>query len=316
MPPHAGHLSLVEFASGLVEELTVVVGSLEGEPIPGELRHRWMSQLCSRHRVVHLTDPNPSYPDEHPDFWEIWRDSLLRVSGRPIDLLFASEEYGRQLAQALGARFVPNNAGRELLQVSGTQIRANPTACWRFLPPPVRGYYAKRVLLFGPESTGKTTLGEALANHFQGQFVPEYARTYLLGHEEDFTLEDLDLVASGQVASEDAIACHGGRPLLFCDTDATITELWSMELFGEVREPVRKLSEQSRHDLILLLDVDIPWVADPMRYRPERRQEFMAACVEALERYGRDYVLIQGEGEVRLQRAIAAVGDFLNPKRP
>ncbi len=315
MPPHAGHLSLIDFASRMSEELTVVVGSLPDEPIDGELRYRWMQELCPAQRVLHLTDLNPQYPHEHPDFWEIWRDSLTRLVGRPIDLVFASEEYGEPLARVLGAQFMPSNAGRNLIEVSGTAVRENPERYWPYLPGPVREYYAKRVLLFGPESTGKTTLGQALADHFSGVFVPEYARTYLLGREDDFGLEDMEVIAAAQKASEDSLARHGGRPVLFCDTDPMITELWSKELFGEVPESVLKLAEQSRHDLILLLDIDIPWVADSMRYRPNRREEFKQACCEALQRYERDYVLIQGEGEARFSQAVQAVEALLSGTR-
>ena len=316
MPPHAGHLSLIEFASRMSEELTVVVGTLPGEPIDGELRYRWMQELCPAQRVLHLTDLNPQYPHDHPDFWEIWCDSLTRIVGRPIDVVFASEEYGAQLAEVLGARFVPSNARRELISVSGTSVRENPAAHWSVLPPPVREYYARRVLLFGPESTGKTSLGEALARHFSGVFVPEYARTYLLGREDDFGLQDMEVIAAAQKASEDSLARYGGSPYLFCDTDPVITELWSEELFGEVPDSVLQLAKASRHDLILLTDIDIPWVADSMRYRPNRRVEFMQSCREALERYGRDYVLIQGEGETRLAQAVQAVEERFNPKRP
>src|SRR5688572_12742104 len=90
MPPHLGHLHLVEFARSWVAELVVVVGTLAREPIPGELRHRWMKELAPWAKVVHLTDENPQDPSEHPDFWEIWRASLKRVVPEPIDWVFAS----------------------------------------------------------------------------------------------------------------------------------------------------------------------------------------------------------------------------------
>src|SRR5258708_4010315 len=108
MPPHLGHVYLVEFARHCVDALTVVVGSLPSEPIPGELRYQWMRELFPDVNVVHLTDENPQKPEEHADFWNIWRSSLLRVlPGRPT-YVFAGEEYGARLAEALGARFIPH----------------------------------------------------------------------------------------------------------------------------------------------------------------------------------------------------------------
>ena len=72
-PPTLGHRYLVDFARHYVRDLTVVVGTLRREEIPGELRFRWMREMFPDVRVVHLTDENPQYPAEHPDFWDIWR---------------------------------------------------------------------------------------------------------------------------------------------------------------------------------------------------------------------------------------------------
>src|SRR5262249_56697885 len=78
LPPHLGHVYLVEFASRYVDQLTVVVCSLAREPIPGELRHRWMRELFPFDNVVHLRDELPQEPKEHPDFWALWKASLER----------------------------------------------------------------------------------------------------------------------------------------------------------------------------------------------------------------------------------------------
>src|SRR3954464_12879435 len=104
MPPHLGHVYLVEFAQRFVDHLTVVVCSLPSEPIPGSLRFAWMRELFPAANVVHLTDDLPQEPCQHPDFWQLWHDSLLRVvPGRP-DFVFASEDYGWKLAEVLGGR--------------------------------------------------------------------------------------------------------------------------------------------------------------------------------------------------------------------
>lgn len=314
MPPHRGHLHLVDFARAYTDDLTIVVGSLAAEPIDGALRYAWMKELAPGARVVHLTDENPQQPEEHPEFWSIWRDSLRRVARRPVDLLFASEPYGARLAHELGARFIPTNAGRELLAVSGSAVRQDPFTCWDFIPPCVQAYYARRVVIFGPESTGKTTLAQRMSAELGGTFVPEYARTYLQGREADFGPQDMIAIARGQRASEEALA-RAGRPLLVCDTDPLTTLLWSQELFGEVPEPLRTLAEHDHYDLTLCLNVDVPWVEDPLRLRPYEREGFLERCLEALRARGRRHIVISGSWEERWERALQAVGKLI-PRRP
>src|SRR4051812_43153596 len=179
MPPHLGHVYLGEFASRHVDRLSIVVCSLAAEPIPGELRFRWMRELFPFDDVIHLTDELPQQPSEHPRFWDLWRAALLRVlPGRP-DRVFASEDYGKRLAEELGGVFVPVDKARTAVPTSGTSVRNDPMASWDYLPRCVRPYFVKRVCVFGPESTGKSTLARRLADHFGTAWVPEYARTLL-----------------------------------------------------------------------------------------------------------------------------------------
>lgn len=310
MPPHQGHCYLIDFARHFADSLTVVVGSLAAEPIPGELRYLWMKELFPQVEVLHLQDENPQYPEEHPDFWEIWKASLERVITRPVDYLFASEAYGEKLAEVLRARFIPSNHSRSLIPISGTEIRRAPLKHWEFLPPVVRPHFAKRVLVFGPESTGKTTLSRQLAEEFGGAWVPEYARSYLEGREDSFTLSDMEIIARGQWASEEA-TLRQGKPLVVLDTDPLTTKLWSQELFGEVPESVELLAQQGLYDLTLLLDVDVPWVEDLQRYRPHRRREFYDMCVEALESAGRNYRVVRGNWNERWDLARESVKNLL-----
>lgn len=310
MPPHRGHVYLVEFARRYCDELTVVVGSLAAEPIAGSLRHAWMSELCPSARVVHLTDENPQYPHEHPRFWEIWEASLRRVMPEPPDWVFASEPYGMKLAEVLGARFVPVDLGRHALRVSGTAIRRAPLQHWDYLPDCVRPYFARRVSVFGPESTGKTSLAQRLAEHFQTVWVPEYARTLLEVYAGAPELEQMSTIVRGQIASEDALAREAQR-LLVCDTDPLATTIWSEELFGECSDAVRAAAAGRQYHLTLLCDVDVPWVADPVRYRPERRRSFFEHCRRRLEEQGRPYVVIRGSWPERFEQARAAVQRLL-----
>lgn len=318
MPPHLGHLHLIEFARSWVDELVVVVGTLAHEPIPGELRYAWMKELAPWANVVHLTDENPQDPSEHPEFWQIWRASLKRVVPEPIDWVFASEEYGKKLAEVLDAEFVPVDPSRTGLAISGSAIRADPLAHWEHIPRCVRPYFVKRVCIFGPESTGKSTLARDLAALYETVAVPEYARTLIetRGSSAPFDEAAFERIARGQVASEEALARSANR-LLFCDTDVLTTTIWSEELLG--RCPDWLVAEAARHDhydLTLLTDVDLPWVPDPVRYIPDGRRELFLRCRAALEKAGRRFVLIHGSGEERLARAVEAIARHLSIQPP
>ncbi len=304
LPPHLGHLYLVEFAHRFVDELTVVVGTLPGELIAGELRHRWMTELCPRARVVHLTDDNPQEPSAHPEFWTIWRQSLLRALPAPPDLVFASEAYGERLAQELGARFVPVDPARAVMPVSGTAVRADPLGQWAYLPDCVKAHYAVRVCVMGPESTGKSTLVARLAAHYQTVGVPEYARTYLEQRAREPVAEDMSVIAMGQVASEDALARRANR-VLICDTDPLTTRLWSELLFGACDPRVASLERS--YPLTLVTDAEVPFVPDPVRYRPDDRRAFLASCVSALEQAGRPFVILRGDWAQRFDAARKAI---------
>ena len=308
MPPHTGHLYLVEFARSYVDRLTVVVGSLQDEPIPGDLRFEWMKELFPGEQVVHLTDENPQHPSEHPDFWQIWYDSLMSILPECPDFLFASEDYGSTLAGVLGAEFIPLE--RTVLSVSGTDIRKNPLAWWDYLPRCVRPYYVKKVCLFGPESTGKTTLAKALARHFGTIFVPEYAHVLLSRLCGELEASQMELIAKGQQASERALSRSANR-LLFCDTDLLTTTIWSRVLFGDCPQWILEAAEDSYYDLYLLLDVDVPWIDDVHRILPDNRRPFFEFCRAELERLNRRYIVLSGSWDERFSVATAGVKSLL-----
>ena len=306
LPPHRGHLFLVEFARRRVDRLYVVVGTLQAEPIPGERRFDWMRQLCPDCIVLHLTDENPQQPEEHPDFWGIWERSLKRLLPEPVDFVFASESYGRPLAAVLGAEFFPCDIPRSTVPVSGTAVRQDPAGQWPFLPPPVQAHYRRRICLFGPESCGKSTLAAQLATHFGGSFVPEFARSYLEALGREPIEADMPLIARGQIALQQSHESQAG-PWLFCDTDALCTCIWQERLFGRRNTLLEELAAAPSCELTLLCDVDLPWVADPVRYLPEDRAAFLATCQARLDASGRPWRLVSGQGETRLKNAIAAI---------
>ncbi len=310
MPPHLGHLYLTEMARAHVERLLVVVEHVANEPIPSALRHRWMTELLPGVEVLHLTDENPQEPSEHPEFWRIWEESLGRILPARPDYVFASERYGIKLAEVLGAEFVPVDPGRSVMPISGTEVRRRPLSSFRYLPPCVRAHFAKRVCVFGPESTGKSTLTRGLAAHFDTVFVPEYARTLIEMQDGRLAYEDLERIGRGQLATEQALAGRAHK-ILFSDTDVLSTAIWSEVLHGRVEPWLLEAAASQRFDLTLLLDVDVPWVADVVRYLPDERRSFFERCERALSQAGRPYVVVRGGWDARLRTAIEAVTPLL-----
>jgi HTH-type transcriptional repressor of NAD biosynthesis genes len=143
MPVHRGHMHLIEVARQRVSHLTVLVCSLEREPIPGRLRYRWVKALFPTVDVQHFAEDVPQYPHEHPDFWDIWLGVVRRYVPSGPDLVFTSESYGDRLAEVLGAQHVCVDLRRELFPVSGSRVREDPQACWALIPPQVQAYYRR-----------------------------------------------------------------------------------------------------------------------------------------------------------------------------
>ena len=309
LPPHAGHLALVAAARAQVDELTVLVCSLDREPIPGVLRHAWMSELCPDERVVHLDEELPQQPSEHPDFWRLWTAAILERVPAP-DVVFTSEDYGDELAARLGARHVCVDRPRSRVPISGRAVRKDPLAAWRFLPPPVRAHFARRVAVVGPESTGKTTLCATLAERYRTRWVPEFARAHLDVKGAPFAPEDVALIARGQVAAEDRLARECDR-VLFCDTDLATTAIYAEHYFGAAPGWLRVAAMERRYALHLLCDVDVPWVPDPQRDLPHLRDAMLARFRAALDRRGGPTVVLSGSWDERLGRACAAIDRVL-----
>lgn len=317
MPVHAGHQHLIEAARAQVDQLTVLVCSLPNEPIPGHLRYEWVKELYPDVNVVHVTDENPSYPNEHADFWNIWKRTILNHVPRP-DVIFTSEDYGDKLAETLGCVHVCVDLSRSKFPISGTKIREDPYANWEFLPPPVKAFYVKRVCIVGAESTGKTTLARNLADLLKTEWVPEFAVDYLKNGNVDVTsVEVIEAIARGQMSSEDAKARTANR-ILVCDTDLMTTVIYSHYFLKTCPEWILRESYARNYDLFLLTNIDIPWVGNKWRDAPHLRQEFHDWFKRELELRGRHYVVISGESEeVRLNQSLAAIAPlFKGPWHP
>lgn len=169
----------------------------------------------------------------------------------------------------------------------------------------------KKIVLTGPESTGKSTLTKQLAAHFDIVFVEEYGRTYCEKWGNDCDALDLVHIAAGQLFLEDEAAKTARHGLLFCDTDALVTQTYAELYLGTCPDFIVELAQSRRYDLTLLLDVDLPWVSDSIRLFADRRAWHFNRLQELLESQNRPYVVISGNFEERFERAVEAVNDVL-----
>jgi NadR type nicotinamide-nucleotide adenylyltransferase len=166
----------------------------------------------------------------------------------------------------------------------------------------------KRILILGPESTGKSTLAEDLSNRFGEPWVPEFAREYLEKISRPYQYEDLVKIGEGQVALEDKLA-EKAENYLFCDTDLRVIHIWSQHRFGKTDEWVLDEIGRRKYNMILLTDTDLPWTPDPLREYPdlEMRQYFFKKHLQLAQESGFPFLIVSGDQETRLQTAVKAI---------
>lgn len=176
----------------------------------------------------------------------------------------------------------------------------------------------KKVVVVGPESTGKSTLCEQLAGHYATAWVPEYAREYLLTHGTRYSYDDLLVIAQRQVALEDqyaaALPVSEDRPsLLFVDTDLYVMKVWCEYVFGQCHPWILDQVAQRPYDLYLLCDTDLPWVKDELREYPdlESRRELYHIYKDLMLNQPVPWINIAGNYEQRLEKAVKAVDKLL-----
>jgi|SRR6478672_4582271 len=164
----------------------------------------------------------------------------------------------------------------------------------------------KRVVIIGPESTGKSTLAAQLAAHYKTVWCPEFAREYLLTHGRDYTFDDLLNIAYGQLELEDTMETVASNDLYIIDTDMYVMKVWCEVVFNNCHTWILKQIVQRDYDLYLLCDTDLPWVQDGLREYPDDiiRQRLFKVYEDILINSGVPWAVISGQEKQRLQMAI------------
>lgn len=172
----------------------------------------------------------------------------------------------------------------------------------------------KKIVVLGPESTGKSTLCEQLAQHYDTIWCPEFAREYLLTNGMDYTYDDLLNIAKGQLALEDefTMMVQHTKPLLI-DTDMHVMKVWCEFVFGKCYRFILDQVVERKYDLYLLCNIDLPWVEEPLREYPDLapRQQLYKMYKDILINQPVPWTEVSGTNEVRLSTAIKAVDKLL-----
>ena len=182
----------------------------------------------------------------------------------------------------------------------------------------------KKIVIIGPESTGKSTLCNQLTEHYNTLCCPEFAREYLLQYGTNYTFDDLATIAKGQLKLEEEFEqkiinyqLHSTfniqHSTLFFDTDMIVMKVWCEYVFGKCHDFILEEINTRKYDLYLLCNLDLPWVRDELREYPDEkpRQELFAIYKNILENQTTPWQLISGIGEARLQNAIEAVDHIM-----
>lgn len=167
-----------------------------------------------------------------------------------------------------------------------------------------------KIVLTGPESSGKTTLATALSAQLEAILVTEYARNYLLATDGFYEEKDLRTMAQGQLAAEQ-LALAGNPRFCICDTDLLVVEVWSEWKYGRCDPWIKEALMSKPGDLYILCDPGIPWEYDPLREHPEQRHELYAFYKQKLGQYGFYYIEAFGNEAERLTFCLEKISIFL-----
>ena len=166
-----------------------------------------------------------------------------------------------------------------------------------------------KIVVTGPESTGKSSLCQELANHFKTIWIPEFAREYLEDLGRPYEEADLTEIALGQKHNEDQVDKNG---IYFVDTSFEVLKIWSEWKYQRCSDAINALFEENQVDLYLLLYPDLPWQHEPLRENPDDRLQLFEIYRNLLSSNNLPFEIIKGSGSERVENAIEKVNKNFN----
>lgn len=313
-PLHRGHQALIEVGIAETDSFIVLIYDAPDETlVPLSTRADWIRSIFPKVEVIEAWG-GPTIVGDTPEIRGIQEDYIRQILGdRRITHFYSSEFYGDHVSKALRAvdrRFDPD---RSRIPVSGTAIRRDPFGTRRYVDSRVYRDLLTWVVFLGAPSTGKTSLCEALAEHYETVWMPEYGREYWDAHQQDRKLsqEQLLAIATGHREREEKLF-QDAKGLLFVDTDATTTRMFSHHYHGTSLPELDALADDAirRYDIFFLCDDDIPYDDTWDRSGEGDRGVLQKKIRSDLLRRGTPFVTLRGTTDDRLRTVSSVLRRF------
>ena len=314
LPFHKGHEAMINFALTKCDFLTVLVCCSDKENIPATTRQKWIEKTFETESKIEIKSYNyleselPNTSESSQEVSQVW-SAKFKEFFPDYDIVITSEEYGYYVASFMKIKHIAFDIPKQLFPVSATAVRNNIFANWKFLPDSVKPCFAIKVVVLGTESTGKTTLTERLAKHFNCSSVKEAGRD-LIADSNTFEFDDLQLVASEHAQRIDK-AVLGQSPLIIIDTDIHITKSYANFKFDKTLEIESKIYNTNKADLYLYLNNDVEYVQDGTRLSESDRNLLDISHRRILQQHNIDIAEITGTWEQRFDQAVINIKQLI-----
>lgn len=284
-PPHRGHLSSIIQAATQVKLLYVVVSDnmdisteacrKENLPdMPLELRAKWLSiELQNIEHIKVITLDEEGIPP-YPEGCKLWAIRLQKTVPERFSIIFGGDEryihtYMRSMPDVL---YTVLYHKRSRYPISATEIRTDYLKHWDYILGSAREFFARRVLITGTESCGKTTMVRYLAKIFHTSWSEEegryYPSKYLGGNDKLLSTEDFFRIAFlQQMQDEEALALRSANKIVFFDSDAVVTQFYCKMYTGRYNMDIERFVDPNKYDAVLLLAPTTQWTPDGMRWK-------------------------------------------------
>jgi len=314
LPFHKGHEAMINFALSKCNFLTVLVCCSDKEGIPAELRRAWIEKAFKKQKNIEIRTFNyleselPNTSETSKDVSEIWAE-IFKKQLPDYSLLITSEEYGNFVAAFMNIQHIAFDIPKKLFPISATAVRNDIFTNWKYLPDSVKPDLSVKVVILGTECTGKTTLTEKLAKHFNCSFVLEAGRD-VIANSNSFTFYDLYLVAKEHAKRIDKTIL-ADNPLVIIDTNIHTTKSYSRFTFEKELEISANIYNSNKANLYLYLNNDVEYLQDGTRLSEADRNLLDLSHRQVLTDNNIDIIEIKGAWDERFEKIVGHINNLI-----